>query len=43
MTFFVRCSATDNSQLEGILSLLMSLAVFGITVSAIKGAKKWGI
>ena len=43
MTFFVRCSATDNSRLEGILSLLMSLAVLGITISAVKGAKKWGI
>ena len=43
MTFFVRCSATDNSRLEGILSLLMSLAVLGITISAVRGAKKWGI
>ena len=43
MAFFVRCSATDNSRLEGILSLLMSLAVLGITISAIKGAKKWRI
>ena len=43
MTFFVRCSATDNSRLVGILSLLMSLAVFGITVSAVRGAEKWRI
>ncbi len=43
MTAFVACSAVDNSRLTGILSLLMSLAVFGITISAIRGAKKWRI
>lgn len=41
MIEFVTYSASDNSRLVGILSLLMSLAVFGITISAIRGAKKW--
>ena len=43
MVAFVTCSAFDNSRLVGILSLLMSLSVFGITISAIRGAKKWEI
>ena len=43
MAAFAACSASDSSRLVGILSLLMSLAVFGITISAIRGAKKWGI
>lgn len=43
MAAFVACSAVDNSRLIGILSLLMSLAVFGITISAIRGAKEWRI
>ncbi len=43
MAVFVTCSSTGNNRLIGILSLLMSLAVFGITISAIRGAKKWGI
>ena len=43
MAAFAACSASDSSRLEGILSLLMSLAVFGITISAIKGAEKWKI
>ena len=40
MAAFVACSAVDNSRLTGILSLLMSLAVFGITISAIRGGQK---
>lgn len=40
---FVTCSASDNSRVVGILSLLMSLSVLAITISAIKGAKKWAI
>lgn len=43
MAAFAACSASDNSRLEGILSCMMSLAVLGITMSAIRGAKKWGI
>ena len=43
MTAFVACSASDSSRLVGIFSVLMSLAVLGITISAIMGAKKWGI
>lgn len=43
MAAFAVCSASDSSRLVGILSCLMSLAVLGITVSAIRGAKKWGI
>ena len=43
MAAFVTASAFDNSRLVGILSLLMSLAVFGIVISAVKGAKKWEI
>ena len=40
---FAACSASDSSRLVGIFSCLMSLAVFGVMVSAIRGAKKWGI
>lgn len=43
MAAFAICSASDNSRLVGILSCLMSLSVFGISLSAIRGAKKWGI
>lgn len=43
MTFFVSSSASDSSKLVGILSLLMSLSVLAITISAIRGAKKWKI
>ena len=43
MAAFAACSASDSSRLVGIFSCLMSLAVLGITVSAIRGAKKWGI
>ena len=43
MAAFAACSASDSSRLVGIFSCLMSLAVFGVTVSAIRGAKKWGI
>lgn len=43
MTFFVSSSASDSSRLVGILSLVMSLSVLAITISAIKGAKKWKI
>ena len=43
MAAFAACSASDSSSLVGILSCLMSLSVFGISVSAIRGAKKWGI
>ena len=42
MAAFAASSASDSSRLVGILSCLMSLSVFGITVSAIRGAKKWG-
>ena len=43
MAAFAACSASDSSRLVGILSCLMSLAVFGITISAIRGAKEWEI
>ena len=43
MAAFAACSASDSSRLVGIFSCLMSLAVLGVTVSAIRGAKKWGI
>ena len=43
MSAFAACSASYNSRPVGILSCLMSLAVLGVTVSAIRGAKKWGI
>ena len=43
MVAFAACSSSDSSRLVGILSLLMSISVFGITLSAIGGAKKWGI
>lgn len=43
MAAFAACSASESSRLVGIFSCLMSLAVLGITISAIRGAKKWGI
>lgn len=43
MAGFAACSAFDSSRLVGIFSCLMSLAVFGITASAVRGAKKWKI
>lgn len=43
MSAFAACSASDSSRQVGIFSCLMSLAVLGVTVSAIRGAKKWGI
>ena len=43
MSVFAACSASDSGRLAGIFSCLMSLAVLAITVSAIRGAKKWGI
>ena len=43
MTAFAASSSSDNSRLVGVFSLVMSLAVFGITITAIRGAEKWTI
>ena len=43
MMAFAASSSSDNSRLVGVFSLVMSLAVFGITITAIRGAKKWVI
>ena len=37
------CSASQNSTVSGILSVAMSLSVLGLSLCAVKGAKKWGI
>ena len=43
MAVFAASSASGNSRYIGIQSLIMSLAVLGITLSAIEGAKRWTI
>ena len=40
---YVICSASQNSTVSGILSVAMSLSVLGLSLCAVKGAKKWGI
>ena len=40
---YVICSASQSSTVSGILSALMSLSVLGLSLCAVKGAKKWGI
>ena len=40
---YVICSASQNSTVSGILSIAMSLSVLGLSLCAVKGAKKWGI
>lgn len=40
---YVIVSSTGRTVLSGLHLVMMSLAVFGMTVSAIKGSEKWGI
>ena len=40
---FVISSASFNYTAGGIFSILMSLSVMGLSLCAVKGAKKWGI
>lgn len=36
-------TSSENIAVSGVLSVLMSLSVLGLTFSAVKGDKKWGI
>ncbi len=40
---YVIFNASENLIISGVLSVLMSLSVFCLTLFAVKGAKKWGI
>lgn len=40
---YVICSASMGGIVSGILSIAMSVSVLGLSLCAIKGAKKWGI
>lgn len=40
---YVISSASLNGTVNGVLSILMSLSVMGLTLCAVKGAKEWGI
>ena len=40
---YVICSATMGSTVSGVLSVAMSVSVLGLSLCAVKGAKKWGI
>ena len=40
---YVICSASQNSTVSGVLSVAMSVSVLGLSLCAVKGAKKWGI
>lgn len=40
---YVIGSALGSGTVGGILSILMSLTVIGLTLAAVKGAKQWGI
>jgi hypothetical protein len=40
---YVICSASMESTVRDILSVLMSLSVLGVSLCAVKGAEKWGI
>ncbi len=40
---YVICSANMGSTLSGIISLAMSLSVLALSISAVRGAEKWGI
>ena len=40
---YVICSETQNSTVSGILSVLMSVSVLGLSLCAVKGASRWGI
>ena len=40
---YVICLTWAGSVVSGILSVMMSLAVLGLSLCAVKGAKKWGI
>lgn len=40
---YVICSAFCGNTVNGILSVLMSLSSLALSLSAVKGAKKWGI
>ena len=43
MAVYVICSALFGKAVSGILSILVSLSVLGLTFCAEKGAKRWGI
>ncbi len=40
---YVTCSASMSTAVSGIVSLLMSLSVLSLSLSAVWGSKKWGI
>ena len=40
---YVICSASQSSTVSGVLTVAMSLSVLGLSLCAVKGAKKWGI
>ena len=40
---YVICSAFCGNTVNGILSVLMSISVLALSLSAVRGAKKWGI
>lgn len=40
---YVICSASMSSTVSGILSVLMSLSALALSLSAVRGSKKWGI
>ena len=40
---YVICSATMESTVSGIVSVLMSVSVLALSLSAVRGSKKWGI
>lgn len=40
---YVICSASTDSIISGILSIMMSFSVLALSLCAVKGAKKWGI
>ncbi len=40
---YIICSASQNSTVSGVVSVLMSVSVLALSLSAVRGAKKWGI
>ena len=40
---YVICSASMDSAVSGILSVIMSASMLTLSICAVKGAKKWGI
>ena len=40
---YVICSASQNNTVSGILSVLMSVSVLGLSLCAVKGASRWEI